>query len=196
LLAFLAHGWFASGLAPFTGPLRPRIINTARFTIPLLVIVYQSIVVQAAAGRLALDPLHDRGPLGPRSRAWRTGLRHRADALITAPWAVYSCGLVLESLFWLALKGSEGSRAAVASKVQLVISLVLVSYWYLYMCVDNVRVMTLYYYCTITSLTMRYMNDDVIVGRSARGVSGYISWFLDVILFTWSIRKLRARSRP
>jgi hypothetical protein len=164
--------------------------------IPLMVFLYQSIVVKAAAGRLLLDPLNDRGQLGQRSRSWRTNLRHRADALITAPWAVNSFGLVLESLFWLALKGSEGTHAAVASKERLIISLVLISYWYLYMCVDNVRVVTRFYYCTIGALIEGFLYDVVTVGLSAIGVSGYISLFLNVWLFTWSIKQLRTCSKP
>jgi hypothetical protein len=191
LLAFLTHQWFTSGLEPFTGTLRPRIISTARFVVPLMVFLYQSIVVKAAARRLLLDPLNDRGQLGQRPRSWRTNLRHRADALIAAPWAVNSFGLILESLFWLALKGSEGSHAAVADKERLIISLVLVSYWYLYMCVDNVRVMTVYYFCTIVSLNIGFLHDIVTVG-----LSDCISFFLNMWLFTWSIRKLQKCSKP
>jgi hypothetical protein len=156
--------------------------------IPLIVFLYQNIVVKAAAGRLLLDPLNDRGQL-ERSRSWRTNLRHRADALITAPWAVNSFGLVLESLFWLMLKGSEGTHAAIASGERLIISLVLISYWYVYLCVGNVRVVTLYYYCTIVIFTGEFLHRDV-------SVSDYISLFLNVWLFTWSIRKLRAYSKP
>jgi hypothetical protein len=189
LLAFLTHRWFIRGLEPFTGTLRPRIISTAWFMIPLIVFLYQSIVVKAAVGRLLLDPLNDRGQLGQRSRSRRTSLRHRADALITAPWAINSFGLVLESLFWLALKGSEGTHAAVASKERLIISLVLISYWYVYLCVGNVRVVTLYYYCMIVILTRECLFHDVTV-------SSYISLFLNAWLFTWSILKLRAHSKP
>jgi hypothetical protein len=195
LLAFLTHQWLTSGLKPFTGTLRPRIISTAWFIIPLIVFLYQSIVVKAAAGRLLLDPLNDRGQLGQPSRSWRTSLRHRADALITAPWAVNSFGLVLESLFWLVLKGSEGMHAAVASKERLVISLVFVSYWYLYMCVDNVRVVMLCYFFMITVFTTKFLHDIDTVGLSATGVSDYISLFLNVWLFTWSIRELRKCSK-
>jgi hypothetical protein len=155
--------------------------------IPLIVFLYQSIVVKAAVGRILLDPLNDRGQL-ERSRSWRTNLRHRADALITAPWAVNSFGLVLESLFWLALKGSEGSHAAVASKKRLIISLVLVSYWYVYFCVGNVRIMTLYYYCTILILTGERLHRYVTV-------SDYMLLFLDQWLFGWSFLKLQAYSK-
>jgi hypothetical protein len=187
LLAFLTHQWFTIGLEPFTGTLRPRIISTAWFMIPLIVFLYQSIVVKAAVGRILLDPLNDRGQL-ERSRSWRTNLRHRADALITAPWAVNSSGLMLESLFWLALKGSEGSHAAVASKKRLIISLVLVSYWYVYFCVGNVRIMTLYYYCTILILTGELLHRYVTV-------SDYMLLFLDQWLFGWSFLKLQAYSK-
>jgi hypothetical protein len=196
LLAFLTHQWLTNGLKPFIGTLRPRIISTAWFMIPLMVFLYQSIVVKAAAGRLLLDPLNDRGQLGQRSRSWRTSLRHRADALITAPWAVNSFGLVLESLFWLALKGSEGTHAAVASEQRLIISLVLVSYWYVYMCVDNVRIVTRVYYCAIGALIEGFLYDVVTMGLSAIGVSEYMSLFLNVWLFTWSIKKLRTCSKP
>jgi hypothetical protein len=168
----------------------------AWFVIPLIVFLHQSIVVKGAAGRLLLDPLNDRGQLGQPSRSWRTGLRHRVDSFITARLAVNFFGIVLEILFWLVLKGSEGTHATVGSETQLGFSYHFVVHWWrLYMIVGTVRVIEMSHYF-MASVSIAGSLFDVVTQRPGSiGVNGLISVVLVECMFIWSIRRLQERDK-
>jgi hypothetical protein len=128
---FAAHYSIWTALAPYVGEVRPRFIMATCVIMPLVVYLYQSVILQQAARRLFLEPLNDRGPPSSPYRFGTRNLRRRIDSAMVANWSVMLFGPALDGLFWLVLKGSEGKRSTVKYKFHLLATLAMVVQWYL-----------------------------------------------------------------
>jgi hypothetical protein len=128
---FAAHYSIWTGLAPYIGEIRPLLIKAACFIIPLVVYLYQSVILQQTARRLFLEPLNDRGQPSWPFRFGTRNLRRRIDFAMVAHWSIMLFGPALDGLFWIVLKGSEGKRSAVEFKFHLLATLAIVAQWYL-----------------------------------------------------------------
>jgi hypothetical protein len=117
VVIFIAHFIMMIALAPYIGTIRPRLIKAAWFIIPLVVYLYQSVVLQQAAKRLLLESINDRGYRGSSLRSRARSFRRRMDATMVANWPVILFGPTLEGLFWIIVKGSEGHGSTIRSKV-------------------------------------------------------------------------------
>jgi hypothetical protein len=129
---FLAHSHISSALRPYLGTLRPVFVTAAWFLMPLTVYLYQENIVKAVAKRLFLEPLNDRGQQGLPSSSWTRRFRRRIDAAIVSSWSVILVGPIIDGLFFLTLKMSEGENFVIYSKFNLISAVTNVSYWYCY----------------------------------------------------------------
>jgi hypothetical protein len=119
--------------SPYTGSIRSDFIITAWFIMPLVVYLYQSVILQHVAKRRFLEPLSHRGQLSWPFRFGERNLRHRIDAALVAHWHIMLFGPVLDGLFWIILAGSGGMtfKGTFLSRFQLLLTLLMVAQWYL-----------------------------------------------------------------
>jgi hypothetical protein len=116
---------------PYTGSIRPSLVRTAWFIMPIVVYLYQSVIVQHVAKRRFLEPLNYRGQQSWPSRFGTNNLRRRIDSAMVAHWSIMLFGPVLDGLFWIVLTGSEGNRSVKYFQFQLLVALPIVAQWYL-----------------------------------------------------------------
>jgi len=107
------------------------VVFAVTFILPLLVCLYQSIILRQAAKRLFLEPLNDRGllirPFGP----WKWQLLRLIDAMMTAHWTVLLVGPALDGLFWCILLGLERSSVDFSFKLELPLQITIIAHWYI-----------------------------------------------------------------
>jgi hypothetical protein len=120
-----------TALEPYIGTIRPPLANAAWVIIPLVVYLYQRFILQQSAERLFLEPLNDSGQPSWPFKLGTRNLRRRIDAAMVAHWSVMLFGPALDGLFWIILKGSEGNRSTVHSKLHLLVRLTIIAQWYL-----------------------------------------------------------------
>jgi hypothetical protein len=118
-------------VAPYTGSIRLSFVRTACFIMPLVVYLYQSVFLQHVAKRRFLEPLNYRGQQGWPSRFGTKNLRRRIDSAMVAHWSIMLFGPVLDGLFWIVLRGSEGNNSVKYFQFQLLVALPIVAQWYL-----------------------------------------------------------------
>jgi hypothetical protein len=196
---FTMHGLISGALKPYVGTLRPRVVKVTLFIMPLVVYLYQRIIMEGAAKRLFLEPLNDRGQLDRSSRSWTRRSRRRIDAAIVASWSVILVGPVIDVIFWLILKGSEG-RHATYSKSKLLIAVTYMSYWYLFIGTvgtngRGAKMAKWYYFVVVMLLFAGALHDLITLGLRRQVMLDYFSLFLNLFFFTWTIKVLRRDKR-
>ena len=185
------HWHLNSSLRPYIGTLRPYLITVAWFLIPLLVYLYQNVIMKGAATRVFLAPLNDRGQLGQPSATWAMKIRHCVDAAIVAPVSITLFGPVLDSLFWLAIKLSEGDQCTIRSKKSLAISTLTISYWYLTFMSNGWKFTTWYYFFAKTVTVAAIVYTVITEGPTAYGLVTYVALLFNIWVFQWTVRRMR-----
>lgn len=185
------HWHLNSSLRPYIGTLRPYLITVAWFLIPLLVYLYQNVIMKGAATRVFLAPLNDRGQLGQPSATWAMKIRHCVDAAIVAPVSITLFGPVLDSLFWLAIKMSEGDQSTIRSKKSLAISTLTISYWYLTFMSNGWKFTTWYYFFAKTVIVAAIVHTVITEGPTAYGLVTYVALLFNIWVFQWTVRRMR-----
>jgi hypothetical protein len=131
VVIFIAHLGMMDALEPYIGTIRPRLIMAAWFIIPLVVYLYQSVVLQQAAKRLLLESINDRGHRSSSLRSQARSFRRRMDATMVAHWPAILFGPALDGLFWIIVKSSEGHGFTIRSKAVLFYQILVIVTWYL-----------------------------------------------------------------
>jgi hypothetical protein len=131
VVVFVAHLAMMTSLEPYIGTIRPRLNMAAWFIIPLVVYLYQSVVLQQAAKRLLLNSINDRGHRSSSLSSRARRFRRRIDAAMVAHWPAILFGPALDGLFWIILKGSEGHGSTIRSKAVLFFQISVIAQWYL-----------------------------------------------------------------
>lgn len=193
---FAAHGYISGALKPYIGSLRPRLVTTTWFILPIIVYLYQNFIMKEAAKRLFLEPLNDRGQSERPSKSWTRSFRRRLDTVIVAPWSVILVGPILDGLFWLGLKCSEGKHSTIYSKLKLLIALTYLSYWYLFIGTVGTKgwgakIAGWYFLFVMMLLFIGAAHDLVIRGLTTGVLTQYLALFLNLLIFTWTIKTLR-----
>lgn len=184
---FMAHWFFSRALRPYIGTARPVAVTVAWFVIPVVVYLYQNVVLKAAAKRLFLEPLNDRGRLHTQATSWTKDLQRRMDTTIVAPWSVVLFGPVLDGMFWLALKGSEGTQSSIESKQRLLISTIFVSYWYFYIGANDRKIVTWYYLISFSIVIADSLYKLVTVGLTVYGMIPYCVLLINIWIFKTTV---------
>jgi multidrug transporter EmrE-like cation transporter len=190
------HGWFSGALKPYIGQARSRSVTVMWFVMPLIVYFHQHVIMKGSARRLFLEPLNDRGQLDRPSESWTGGLRRRVDVLVVAPWSVILAGPVLDCLFWLILKGSEGTQTTIHSKEQLIVATLTVSYWYLFIGTKQCKLTTWYYFFVTMVFFAAALHKLTTSGLTAYGLLPYLALFFNIWCFTWAVKHLRQDRKP
>jgi len=189
------HYHFSGSLRPFIGTLRPLLITAIWLVMPIVVYSYQHFIVKGAARRLFLAPLNDREQFHQPSRSRLGKLRYGLDTLIVHPWSVILVGPALDGLFWLILKGSEGRQAMIRSKKQLVISTLVVAYWYLFIGAVNWKLTKWSYFVVAATIIVGAMHELWTKGLTSYGMLQYIVLFVNLWMITFTFNALRRSSR-
>jgi hypothetical protein len=166
---------------------------------PATVYMYQNFIVNAAAKRLFLEPLNDRGQLEQMARSWARSFRRIMDTAITAHWGVILFGPVLDGCFWLALKGSEGKDAAY-SKLKLFVALTYMAHWYLLIGTLGTRglgakIAEWYYIAVVLVIIGSAAYDIVTSGLGRYGLMNYLVLIVNLWGCTYSIKSLSRGKR-
>lgn len=180
---FAAHWYFSIVLKPYIGTIRPVAITAAWFIIPVAVYLYQNVVLKAAAKRLFLEPLNDRGQLDTQSTSWKKYLQRRIDAVIVAPWSVILVGPALDGVFWLVLKGSEGTHSTIKSKQQLMVLTIVIFYWYLRIASSDGRLVTWCSFIIFAVIFANSLHGLIKAGLTAFGLLPYCALFFNMWMF-------------
>jgi hypothetical protein len=189
-----AHALISGALKPYIGTLRPRVVNAAYVIMPATVYLYQTFIVDGAAKRLFLEPLNDRGQLQQISRSWTRSFRRRIDTAMTAHWAVILFGPVLDGLFWLMLKGSEGKDAAY-SKLKLFVAITYMAHWYLLIGTLGtrglgVKIAEWYYVVVVLVILGSAAHDLITSGLGRYGLMNYLILIVNLWGCTYSIKSI------
>lgn len=118
---------YSTKVPPFTGNIRPSFV--AWFIMPLVVYLYQNVILQHVAKRRLLEPLNYRGqpswPFGSGER----NIRHRIESAMVAHWHIILFGPVLDGLFWIILAGFVRHSPKYFG-FKLLVTIVMVTRWY------------------------------------------------------------------
>ncbi|KAF7675969.1 hypothetical protein GT037_005474 [Alternaria burnsii] len=127
---------------PYTGNTRLILIIPAWFIMPLVVYLYQSVILQHVAKRRFLEPLSYRGQPSWPFRFGERNLRHRIYAALVAHWHIMLFGPVLDGLFWIILvrSGRMTFKGTFLSRFQLLLTLLMVAQWYLSLGTEDPKV--------------------------------------------------------
>ncbi|KAH5429435.1 hypothetical protein HBI32_070870 [Parastagonospora nodorum] len=202
---FLAHSYISSGLRPYIGTLRPKLDTLAWFIMPLLVYLYQKKIVKRAAKQLFLEPLNDRGQQNLAiSGSWTRRIRRQIDAAIVSYWSIILVGPIIDGLFFLALKGSEGKNCVIRSKLNLLVAVTYVSYWYLLVGFSGTKgwgrkFTGWYFYVLVALLCASATHDLVVLGPTTNVLTKYAVLCLNMFGVVWISRYLgkgERRRRP
>lgn len=179
-------------MKPYTSPVQPRIATTALFLVPLIVYLHQRIILLRAAHHLFFEPLHDRGMLGQPLRAQTRRIRRFLDTALVTHWSVVLFGLVLECLFWLGLKCSEGKDAMVYSKFRLAFRLLMVVQWYMIVGARSLnnkgaKIASVLFFAIVALNLVDATRDLKRFGLTPRVVARYRSIATDVLIWYGSV---------
>jgi hypothetical protein len=175
----------ASG--PYTDVVRPHLVIAACFIMPLVVHLYQSIILQQAAKRLFLEPINYRGQPNWPSGFGSRNLRRRIDSVMVGHWPIMLFGPALNSLFWIILAVSEGRDSQKYLKFQLLIALPIIAQWYVALgtsdrSVVKGRGIRWFYICIIILCFVGVLYDAYKDGPNEKVLIRYWELYLAIIL--------------